>query len=450
MVKYVIAVPHHPGSNGDHDVVQRIKEAGMTPLPLYFDLRDPKQLEQNAQLLREADGAVIPGGFPYEDRIGFGKIPSKIRSYADAIHSLIRRGRPVLAFCAGNQIAHAMKLVANDISLEENICDKDDKLVYSGFYDGRAHVKLACDPRRTAFTRSFKKDEVLPTIVDHGGGRFTTSSETLKYLMDNGLIVTQYSDQKGNVANSFPISPNGSMGNIDAVTNPRGNLQVSMTHFERTWNALQPHRANLVFQSMREYLEEGCPDLSRHAQPFNGDFPVKDFDYLLTTIPPELRVDVYVKMLTDDNTLNTARLFLGEDFQIDRRRVLSVGLQEKPTPETAKKVLEEIAKLDFFDGIMLKKDLPTVTIPGYAATYEVVDRTGGKITRGFTERPEIVPGMPVAITSIPQLNPTGYRIREMIKRSSFLRDQVTDVKAGGAWFFPDEKTRDRALEELLG
>lgn len=445
---YTIAVPHHPGSNGDHDVIQRIKDTGMTPLPLYFDLRDPKQLEENARLLREADGAVIPGGFPYEDRIGFGKIPSKIRSFADAMHALIEKGKPVLAFCAGNQIAQAMKLITKDISLEENICDTDGRLAYHGFYDGRAHVKLASD--KTAFGRFFEKDDVIPTIVDHGGGRFTTSPETLKYLTENGLIVTQYSDANGNVVNNFPICPNGSMGNIDAIRNPRGNLQVSMTHFERTWNALNTHKANFVFWSMCEYLEDGCPDLGKNIEPFTGVLPIKKFDYLSTEIPPELRVDIYVKMLTDDNTLNTARLFLGENFPIDRRRVLSFALREKPTPETAKKVLEELAKLDFFDGIMLKKDLPTLALPGYTATYEVVDRTGGKITRGFTERSEIVPGMPVAITNVPQLNPTGYRMKGTMQRSPFLREQVTDVKAGGAWFFPDEKSRDRALEELLG
>lgn len=114
-----IAVPYFPGSNGDIDVLYRIageivegklKGLGMEPVPLYFHYGDDVTLEKNAKLLRDCDGAVLPGGFPYEDRLGFGIIPSRIGQFTYALHNLVDSGKPVIAFCAGNQMAHAMGL----------------------------------------------------------------------------------------------------------------------------------------------------------------------------------------------------------------------------------------------------------------------------------------------------------------------------------------------------
>src|SRR3989338_6357783 len=138
-MKPVIAVPYFPGSNGDVDSVARISEFGMKPLPLYFHIGDERRLEENARILRgEVDGAVLPGGFPYEDRVGFGVIPAKIEQFAESLRALVDAGKPVLAFCSGNQIAQRMGLAFPKdgpyrARLLSNICDRDGKIVYHGF-----------------------------------------------------------------------------------------------------------------------------------------------------------------------------------------------------------------------------------------------------------------------------------------------------------------------------
>ena len=99
-MKPIIAVPYHPGSNGDQDVIERLREFDMRPLPLYFHIGN-QDLEKNAEILgKNVDGAVLPGGFPYEDRLGFGKIPAKLKPFASALRKLVNDGKPVLAFCA--------------------------------------------------------------------------------------------------------------------------------------------------------------------------------------------------------------------------------------------------------------------------------------------------------------------------------------------------------------
>ena len=108
--KAVIAVPYWPGSNGDFDAVNRIRDYGMEAIPIYFHIGDEKRLETNAQLLLHSDGVFVPGGFPYEDRLGFGRVPAHISQFLTSMKKLTEDGKPILAICAGDQIAQVMRL----------------------------------------------------------------------------------------------------------------------------------------------------------------------------------------------------------------------------------------------------------------------------------------------------------------------------------------------------
>jgi len=455
-MKPVIAVPYFPGSNGDHDAISRIEEFGMKAVPLYFHIGDEKRLEMNADVLaHEVDGAVLPGGFPYEDRLGFGVVPAKIRHFAQALRKLSDSGKPVIAFCSGDQIAQTMKLAFPEgspykVAMLPNICDKDGTPVYHGFLDKELHTRLECAPERTAFTRSYKPGEVTPSIIDHGGGRFWASSATLEYLLANCMVVTRYCDKDGQVIDNFPVNPNGSMLNIESITNKRGNVKIGMCHNERKLNALHPDRANLVFASMREFIEEGCPDLSGRDRQQDITMRLKDFSYLSQPLDASRTVDIYIKMLTDDNERMTAQLFLG-GADIERRRLLRLELaKEYAGAEAAKKIAVEIAKMDFFAGIMLKKDLPSVKAVGSPVlTYEVVGKEGGRLIRDFTQREMIVDDFPIIYEQVGLPNPEGYVVRKKLWENEFLKKAVTNVHTGMAWFFRDDVSKQKALTDLL-
>jgi len=452
-VKPVIAVPYHPGSNGDYDVIERIREFGMKPLPLYFHIGQP-DLEKNAEILAKGvDGAVLPGGFPYEDRLGFGKVPAKLKPFAQALRKIVDKGKPVLAFCAGDQISQAMRLAFPEdhpyrVSILENVCNAEGEVRYHGFRNDLVYTRLQCLPERTAFTRHLKEGEVVREIIAHGGGRFWADSHTLRYIVEEGLVVTQYCDETGEVKADFPINPNGSMLNIESITNRRGNLKIGMAHNERKINALRKSRANEVFASMREFIEEGCPDLLGYAQKRELAGKVNDFLYLSQPLNPARTLEIYVKMLTDDNERTTAQLFLGEGLPLERRRLLCLELAEGY--DDIQKVLVEIAKMDFFDGIMLKKDLPLVSFPGeQPLLYTVKERREGKIVREFVPQKEIVPGFPVRDMQVSLPNPGGYKVLQMLRRNSYLREAVRQVHTGKVWFFRNEEDKKKALEELL-
>lgn len=456
-MKPVIAVPYFPGSNGDHDAISRIEEFGMKAVPLYFHIGDETRLEKNANVLAHAvDGAVLPGGFPYEDRLGFGVVPAKIKPFASALRTLADKGKPVIAFCSGDQIAQTMRLAFplgsdHKVAMLPNICDKGGRPVYHGFLDKELYTQLECSPERTAFTRNYKAGEVIPSIIDHGGGRFWANKATLGYLLANGLVVARYCDKDGNVVDDFPVNPNGSMLNIESITNKRGNVKIGMCHNERKLNALYQDRANLVFASMKEFIEEGCPDLSSKAKPQDIPINLKDFSYLSQPLDLSRTIDIYVKMLTDDNERMTAQLFLG-GVDIERRRLLRIELSREyvATTDTVKKVAAEIAKMDFFAGIMLKKDLPSAKAVGTSVlTYEVIGKEGGRLIRDFTQREPIVDGFPVMYEQIGLPNPEGYFVREKLWKNEFLKGAISNVRTGMVWFFRDHGSKQKALTELL-
>ena len=442
-----IAVPYFPGSNGDYDAINRIEEHGMKPVPLYFHIGDKRRLEGNAAALKDADGVVLPGGFPYEDRLGFGVVPSKIKEFSNAMKDVVKEGKPVIAFCSGNQIANAMDLALLDTnhsaSVLPNVADRQGDIVYKGFFDRKVHTRLRANPARNAFTRNLKENEVLETIIDHGGGRFWTSTETLQHLLDHDMILTQYTEKDGKVVDEFPINPNGSMLNIESISNRRGNVKIGMAHNERKLNALKHGRHNDVFASMREYIEDGCPDLSEEATYKEAPIDLKDFSYLSPNIG-ENSIDIYVEMLTDDNERNTAQLFL-EGMPLERRRLIRVGVEGEPSVEYAQQLVKDISSLDVFDGIMLKKDLPYVCANGKISSYEVVDTDNN---RDFMERGALVEGMPVPYEQVPMPNPDGYLLKKQFEENSI--PGVRDVVTGTAWFFRNEDDKRYGVDNLLG
>ncbi len=455
-MKPVISVPYFPGSNGDEDAIREINKYGMEALPLYFHFGDEKRLEENAKAMVQTDGAFLCGGFPYEDRLGFGRVPAKIKQYSDSLRQMVDAGKPIIAVCSGDQIAHSMKLAfpkgsGYNVSMLPNICDRDGEIVRDGFYDKVVYTKLVCDPERTAFTRSFEKDAVMPQIVDHGGGRFWADADTLNYLLTNGLVVKQYCDESGNVIDNFPINPNGSMLNIESITNMRGNVKLGMCHDERHVNALYEDEAVKSLVSMREYIEDGCPDLSKKAREQDIPIKMKDYTYLCPTLDKSRTYDIYIKMLTDDNERNTARLFLGEGFDIDRRRLIRLELAEGYGIEDAKDIVKEISQMDFLTGIMLKKDLPSLLGPDNSVfTYEVTGREGNTLIRDFTENPYVVKGFPVRYEDIASPNPKAYMLKKRLWKNKSLREKITNVQTGSVFFFPDDKSKIAAMDLLFG
>ena len=75
--------------------------------------------------------------------------------------------------------------------------------------------------------------DIVNVPISHGEGRFLANDETIRSLIENGQIATQYVDSNGNASNDIRFNPNDSAYAIEGITSPDGRVLGKMGHSER-------------------------------------------------------------------------------------------------------------------------------------------------------------------------------------------------------------------------
>jgi len=243
-----IAIVQFPGSNCERETMLAVKRAGMEPVEFLWN--------ESREKLRDMAGYIIVGGFSYEDRSRAGIIAA-LDPVMQEIAAQSAQGKPVLGICNGAQILVETGLVPglenNKIGmvLTENKRVANGKILGTGYYNAWINMRLSDQYQRNAFTRHLTPKDILHVPVAHGEGRFVMTEALLREVEEQGLHVFQYCDTDGNIIDSFPVNPNGSLRNIAAISNKAGNVMAMMPHPERTTNG------DAIFQSMHDYIAEG-------------------------------------------------------------------------------------------------------------------------------------------------------------------------------------------------
>ena len=76
--------------------------------------------------------------------------------------------------------------------------------------------------------------EIYSVPVSHGEGRFCADEALIKSLAEQGQIMTQYVDLKGNATMDVRFNPNGSAYAVEGLLSPDGRIFGKMGHAERT------------------------------------------------------------------------------------------------------------------------------------------------------------------------------------------------------------------------
>ncbi|MCW8445368.1 phosphoribosylformylglycinamidine synthase I [Fluoribacter gormanii] len=242
-----IGLIQFPGSNCERETALAVKRVGMEPVEFLWN--------ESLEKLRNLDGYILIGGFSYEDRSRAGIIAA-LDPVIQEIKAQSEQGKPVLGICNGAQILVESGLVPGlnhheiSMALTENKRIAHGKIVGTGFYNAWVHMRLAENHQHNAFTRHLTTKDFIHLPIAHAQGRFLMPDSLLKEIEQHGLNLFQYCDAQGHISDNFPINPNGSAGNIAAITNYAGNVMAMMPHPERTKNG------DPIFASMRDYIEE--------------------------------------------------------------------------------------------------------------------------------------------------------------------------------------------------
>jgi phosphoribosylformylglycinamidine synthase len=164
--------------------------------------------------LQGVDAVVVPGGFSYGDYLRVGAI-ARFAPVMEEVAGFARDGGIVLGICNGFQVLCEAGLLPGALRPNASlsfVC---------------RDVELVVERTDTPFTSHCEPGRRLTIPVKHGEGCYFADGPLLAHLEANGQIVLRYAD-----------NPNGSIGDIAAVTNEARNVLGLMPHPEHAVDPL--------------------------------------------------------------------------------------------------------------------------------------------------------------------------------------------------------------------
>lgn len=241
-----VFIPVFPGTNCEYDTARAFEKAGAkTDIFVVNNLSSAHIAESLAEMAKRIDNSqivMLPGGFSGGDEPdGSGKfIASAFRNGAvkDAVHNLLKnRDGLMLGICNGFQALIKLGLVPFG-----EICDIKPDFPTLTFNTINRHISCIVNTRiasnKSPWLSQVQVGDVHSIAISHGEGRFVADDETVKRLIANGQIATQYVDLAGKADMDISVNPNGSVLSIEGITSPDGRVLGKMGHSERCGNSL--------------------------------------------------------------------------------------------------------------------------------------------------------------------------------------------------------------------
>jgi phosphoribosylformylglycinamidine synthase I len=199
-----IGVVTFPGSNDDRDALLALELVGAEPVPVWH----------GEKRLPDVAAVVLPGGFSYGDYLRCGAI-ARFSPAMAAVEEIAAAGGLVLGICNGFQILCEAGLLPGALRPNESLAFVCRDVV------------LRVERSTTPFTAACSPGQRLTIPVKHGEGCWFADADLLTALEANRQIVLRYED-----------NPNGSVGDVAAVCNERGNVMGLMPHPEHAVDPL--------------------------------------------------------------------------------------------------------------------------------------------------------------------------------------------------------------------
>ncbi|WP_085832080.1 phosphoribosylformylglycinamidine synthase [Clostridium merdae] len=236
-----VVIPVFPGTNCEYDTARAFEIAGAEPEVLIVRNLTASAIEETIERLEKAiqnaQIIMLPGGFSGGDEPdGSGKfIATTFRNprLSQAVEELLyHRDGLMLGICNGFQALIKLGLVPFG-----HIVTTEETAPTLTFNELGRHVSRMAYTRVTSVKSPWfagvQAGEVFCVPVSHGEGRFVADEQTLRQLMENGQIATQYTTPAGVPSGETQWNPNGSIWAVEGITSPDGRILGKMGHSER-------------------------------------------------------------------------------------------------------------------------------------------------------------------------------------------------------------------------
>ena len=255
-------IPVFPGTNCEVDTARAFQKAGADPQLLIVRNLTPNAIEETidemVRLIEQSQIIMLPGGFSGGDEPdGSGKfIATTFRNprVSEAVNTLLKkRDGLMLGICNGFQALIKLGLVPYGEITE--LKETDPTLTFNTL--GRHISKMAytrVTSVKSPWFSGVKAGDVFAVPISHGEGRFAADENTLRTLIANGQIATQYVAPDGQPASDIEYNPNGSICAIEGITSPDGRVLGKMGHSERKGDHLY---FNVPFEKDQKIFESG-------------------------------------------------------------------------------------------------------------------------------------------------------------------------------------------------
>ena len=241
VAKPKVLIPVFPGTNCEFDSAKAASDAGAESEIFVINNLSAEGIKRSAEAfakkVSESQIVFIPGGFSGGDEPdGSGKFITAFfrgNDVKNAVTELLdNRGGLMCGICNGFQALVKLGLVPYG-----KIIDTDENCPTLTFNNISRHqskiVRTRIASNMSPWLSECNVGDIINVPISHGEGKFLASDATIKELIANGQIATQYVDLDGNATYDIQYNPNGSTLAIEGITSPDGRVFGKMGHSER-------------------------------------------------------------------------------------------------------------------------------------------------------------------------------------------------------------------------
>ncbi|MFR4163722.1 MAG: phosphoribosylformylglycinamidine synthase [Paraclostridium sordellii] len=257
-----VFIPTFPGTNCEYDSARVFEKAGAkTSVKVFKNLTDKdieSSIDSMVKEIKSSQIIMLPGGFSAGDEPdGSGKFIATVfrnPKIAEAVNEfLTKQDGLMLGICNGFQALIKLGLVpyGKIMDIDENC----PTLTYNKIGRHQAKmVKTRISSNKSPWLYGTEVGDIHSIAISHGEGRFVADEKTLKQLIDNGQIATQYVDLEGNATYDIDFNPNGSTFAVEGITSIDGRILGKMGHSERIGNQVVK---NIIGEKDQKIFESG-------------------------------------------------------------------------------------------------------------------------------------------------------------------------------------------------